>query len=211
MSSSRLPGKVMMEVGGKPLIHHLIDGIKAYSKEAVIIVATSHEREDDELADYVSGCGINIFRGDLHNVSQRFLQCAEHYCLDYAVRTNADNFLFPFELFDSISRSIHRNEGIDFYSNVLFRTFPSGYSIECIRVSLLRREINNFSDFDKEHVLTYFYSAKHIKYKYYFSQFNKEKKLSIDTLDDFERLKRNNDLYGIIDFKFPVEKIIDLW
>ena len=74
MSSMRLPGKVMMQVGNKPMIMRQIDRIKQSRLVDNIVVATSIDSSDDELVEYLIQQGIDTFRGSLEDVYSRYLE-----------------------------------------------------------------------------------------------------------------------------------------
>ena len=90
MSSTRLPGKVMLELSGKPMIWHIVDRLRLCQQLDKIIVATSRLPSDDELVDFCQSSGIEIFRGNLENVLSRYTKCMEIYPSKYIVRVTGD-------------------------------------------------------------------------------------------------------------------------
>ena len=74
MSSSRLPGKVMMPVNGVPMIHRQIERIRQATTISELIVATSTDPSDDMLVEYLRTNGVRVFRGALDDVLSRFLE-----------------------------------------------------------------------------------------------------------------------------------------
>src|SRR5688572_16969036 len=91
MSSSRFPGKVMVDLHGKPIIRHLIDQMQQVKGIDQIVVLTSHENSDDILVDYLERSAQPVFRGDLENVYARFKQALQVYPCDFFVRLCADS------------------------------------------------------------------------------------------------------------------------
>lgn len=85
MSSSRLPGKVLMDIAGKPVIWHLVHRLRQCRTVDSVVVATSTDASDDALADWCAGQGISCVRGSLDNVLDRYRLAAE--------RTNARTLL----------------------------------------------------------------------------------------------------------------------
>jgi len=82
MSSSRLPGKVMMKVDSKhPVLYYVITQLQFSKNLDEIIVATSTREEDDIIADYVKNLGVICFRGSLKDVLDRYYQCAKEFSI----------------------------------------------------------------------------------------------------------------------------------
>ena len=90
MSSSRLPGKVLKPILGKPMIWHQWQRIKRAKKITKFVLATSHDRSDDRLAHYFLDMGIDVFRGSLNDVLSRYYHCALNYYPKHVVRLTAD-------------------------------------------------------------------------------------------------------------------------
>ena len=90
MSSTRLPGKVLKNIGNKPLISFLIDRLKQSKHIDNIVVACTDNIKDEILVDYLESQSIDFFRGDEHNVLKRFHDCAVKQKADYVVRITAD-------------------------------------------------------------------------------------------------------------------------
>ncbi|MBI5140366.1 MAG: glycosyltransferase family protein [Candidatus Vogelbacteria bacterium] len=90
MGSSRLPGKVMMPILGKPLIGHMIDRLRQAKLVDPIIVATSIDEANNILCDYLDNIGVTVFRGSENDVLARFYEAAKKYNLKYIVRLTAD-------------------------------------------------------------------------------------------------------------------------
>jgi spore coat polysaccharide biosynthesis protein SpsF len=91
-SSTRLPGKALIEINGTTLLGNIINNIKLNLPEVKCIVATSIHKSDDIIEKFCKNNLTNYFRGDLNNVAKRFLECSIKYKLDIAVRINGDNF-----------------------------------------------------------------------------------------------------------------------
>lgn len=90
MSSTRLPGKVMLPLAGKPVIQHVYDRAKKCKHVEEVIVATSTDKSDDELVDYLKLNNINYYRGSLDNVLERFMDIIYQKKPKYVVRITAD-------------------------------------------------------------------------------------------------------------------------
>ena len=111
---------------------------------------------------------ISCFRGDINNVSERFLQCAEFHQFDYMIRINGDNLFIDPVIIDQM---IHQLEGhnYDFMSNVPERTFPYGMSVEILNTNFFASILPQFDD-EKyhEHVTLYLYEHEELGKRHYF-------------------------------------------
>ena len=90
MSSTRLPGKVLLPLAGKPVIWHVVDRLKRCERVERIVVATSLDASDDVLAEYLKAHAIECHRGNLENVLQRFLDVLRATQYSLFVRVTAD-------------------------------------------------------------------------------------------------------------------------
>ena len=103
MGSSRLPGKVLAEIEGQSLLGILISRVKFSKFLDEIVVATTMEKADDILCDWLINEGIEYFRGSERDVLGRFWQCAQLYRADIIVRITADDPLKDSKIIDEIS------------------------------------------------------------------------------------------------------------
>ncbi len=96
MNSSRLPGKALVEVIGKPVIHHVLERVSASRYLNDIIVATTVSSLDDRLVTYLdSQENVRVFRGSESAVLERFFLCAKQFPCDLIVRITADDATYP--------------------------------------------------------------------------------------------------------------------
>lgn len=157
-SSSRLPGKALMDMGGRPLLGRIIDRLRQVQRANKLIVATSDEPSDNALARFVEGeSGVELFRGSLDDVSGRALECMRAFALDVMVRICGDS---PFEIPAMIDDMLERQErsGADLVTNVQDRTFPSGLSVEVVTRDAFERAYAQMTEQpDFEHVTRYLY------------------------------------------------------
>ena len=90
MSSSRLPGKVLEKLSGKPVLHHVHERLSACSLIDEIVIATSKEASDDPIENFCLNQSVSCFRGSLDDVLDRYYRAALHYEADVIVRITAD-------------------------------------------------------------------------------------------------------------------------
>lgn len=193
-NSSRLPGKILKKIQGKAILQYIVDSLLELTDNENIVVATSGEDIDNPIAEYCKVQNIQVFRGDLNNVSKRFLDCAGKYEFDYATRINGDN-IFVDQNTISEMLSIAKTGEYDFVSNVKNRTFPKGMSVEMVKTSHYNEMYSNFSTPDDfEHVTINLYNNdKNKNYYYFYNQRCKEAaglQFAVDTQDDFELAKQ---------------------
>jgi len=163
LSSSRLPDKALMDMGGRPLLGRILDRLRRVRCADKLIVATSIEPSDDALAAFVDKePEVDLFRGSLDDVSGRTLACMRAFDLDALVRICGDS---PFEdptMIDSMI-TLQNKTNADIASNVFVRTFPSGLSVEVISRTAYERAYPLMSDpKDFEHVTYYLYQHPEI-------------------------------------------------
>jgi len=159
MTSSRLPGKVMAPVLGEPMIGRQIERLRRARGVGKLLVATSTHESDDPLAAYCEGLGVEVFRGPLDDVLERFRAAlARHPDADTVVRLTADCPLTDPELIDEVIAH-HHEVGADYTSNTLgTRTYPHGLDAEVIRAGALVDAAERAEEaYEREHVTPYIY------------------------------------------------------
>lgn len=204
MSSSRLPGKVLKEVDGKPILSYEIDRIKQAKKIEKLVLATSVNPEDDPLEQLAISNGIECFRGDLYNVLKRYYDCAVLYQANTVVRLTGDCPIIDPTIIDEVI-TLYENEKADYSSNTLKRTYPDGLDVEVFRFEALEKAFwNAQSESDKEHVTKYIYThpddfqliglTNDIDYSYI--------RWTLDNIDDFYFFKHFYERHRSINFSW---------
>jgi len=188
MNSKRLPGKVLLDVQGKPIIEYLLERLGKSKKIDKIIVATSTDEGDLPIVDYCKQKKVQCSRGSLDNVAKRFRDTIKTYDLNSFIRICADSPLMDPEIIDA---GIQVFEGGDYeiVTNVLKRTFPMGQCFEIFNSDTFLRGYSKMDGSeDLEHVTRYFYkNSKNFKIHNMetenpaYSDIN----LCVDTPDDF--------------------------
>jgi spore coat polysaccharide biosynthesis protein SpsF len=195
-SSSRLPRKSLMSVAGIPLVH--LCAIRAKNDFSKLIVATSNEASDDDLAKMLLEAGVDVFRGSLTNVLSRFINIADSHMLtdeDCIIRLTGDNPIVDSKFLE-ILRFSWEKFGLDYLSghpaDMSNSNWPYGLSAEFVNVGLLRDGyLRDKSDNNLEHVTTY--AKENAENKAFGDQvtsltFRNKYFLTIDTKEDFERV-----------------------
>jgi spore coat polysaccharide biosynthesis protein SpsF (cytidylyltransferase family) len=138
MSSTRLPGKVLMPLLDLPLIVFMARRVRRARLVDDVIVATSVDPLDDPLARVLEQQGIRCFRGDLNDVLDRFYRAAESVRADYVVRLTGDCPLMDGDLIDTAIGMLQAGKH-DYVSNVDPPTFPDGLDVEAFSFDALQR------------------------------------------------------------------------
>lgn len=138
MSSNRLPGKVLSDVVGEPMIIRQIDRIRRSTLIDDVVVLTSTDTTDDPLSARLELINQQVMRGDLNNVFSRFHDAIDLFPCKVALRLTADCPLIDPEVIDRTIES-HLESGADYTSNSLKRTFPRGLDCEVFRPEVIKR------------------------------------------------------------------------
>ena len=153
LSSTRLPGKVLRDLCGKPMLARQLERVAACRLIDNLIVATSDEPSDDPLAAFCSDLGMPCYRGSLHDVLSRFHGAARaHGPNDHIVRLTGDCPLSDPAVIDACI-ALHLANGADYTSNCVVRTYPNGLDVEVMKFAALddaAREAD--TQFEHEHV-----------------------------------------------------------
>lgn len=157
VGSTRLPGKVLMELSGHPLIWHVINRLKQAKKVEKIILATTVNPNDDVLVEWAERNGVDCFRGSEDDVIFRFYGAAKAFNLNTIVRITADDPFKDPEIIDQVVKMFEENN-LDFACNNNPPTFPEGLDVEVFSFKSLQEAMQaDLSDFEREHVTQYFY------------------------------------------------------
>jgi len=203
MTSSRLPGKILLTACGIPLLQLMIERLKRIDLVNDIIVATTTNKSDDVIVSLCGQLDINCFRGDENDVLGRVVQAAQQYKTDIIVEITSDNPLIdPHLCNDIIKKYLELDPNIDFVSNDVgcYRddvkvTFPLGLcNTKVFRRTLLEKVAKTTSNaVDREHVVN---NIVNNPGKYSLFNVNAQKKynrsdirLTLDYPEDYEVIK----------------------
>ncbi len=161
MSSSRLPGKILLDIAGKPMIQRVIERTRRARTLDAVVVATTTDPSDDPATAFAASIGIPCTRGSLHDVLDRYYQAAKAHQAEIVVRITADCPVIDPAVIDQTVALI---TSADFACNRLpppfGRTFPIGLDVEvCTFAALERAWRESTETFHREHVLPYLYEG----------------------------------------------------
>jgi len=221
MTSTRLPGKIILPILGKPMLELLIERLKRAKLLDQIVVATTRNASDDVVEKLTEHLGVGCFRGSEDDVLDRVLCAAHANEADVIVEITGDCPLIDPAVLDLVIQTYYK-KSVDYVSNSLKRTYPIGLDNKVFSTAVLDKVARYTHDpVDHEHVSLYIYEHPEI-----FSLFNVESdlpekywgiRLTVDTQEDFrlivaiyELLYPQNPAFGLWDIMNLLEERKDL-
>ena len=164
MASSRLPGKVLEDIHGSPMLAWVINRARLAHSLDEVVIATTVDPSDDPIQTFCESHGFSFFRGDSFDVLDRYYQAAVRFKADVVVRLTADCPLIDPGLIDDTVAAYFKTEA-DFAANRLpppwKRTFPIGLDLEVCSFQALQRAWNEADQtYQREHVMPYLYEEE---------------------------------------------------
>lgn len=190
MSSSRLPGKVLLPLGTKPVLAHVFDRLEKCRLLDDIVLATSTDESDDVLERFCADYGVACFRGGLDDVLGRFYATTQVFECDHIVRITADCPLIDPSVVDAVVLG-HLAGGYDYYG--LAGEFPDGLDCTAISASVLSWAHENATlPSDREHIGPFIERSRERRWKKgelrLFAGMQ-DIRLTLDEVDDYEFLR----------------------
>jgi spore coat polysaccharide biosynthesis protein SpsF len=161
MSSSRLPGKVLLDLGGEPMLVRVIERARRAKTIDEVAVATTTDPSDDPLEALCRDRGYAVYRGSMFDVLDRFYGAARQLNADVIVRITADCPVIDPDVIDQVVNAFHEHK-VDFAANRLpppwKRTWPIGLDTEVCGFTGLELAWKEARlPYEREHVMPYFY------------------------------------------------------
>jgi spore coat polysaccharide biosynthesis protein SpsF len=214
MTSSRLPGKVMLPANGKPMLEHLINRLKQVPSIHEIVLATTINNTDQVLADFAATKKISVFRGSEEDVMSRVIGAVESVNAEVVVEITGDcPVIDPLIIEQTIQMFLHNP--CDYCSNVQVRSYPVGMDTQVYRLETLKKSFSmTVHHLDREHV------TRHIRLNPdLFSQIHlvaapdqhwPDLGLTLDEQKDYELLKNIIEYFGDENLYFSCREVIHL-
>jgi spore coat polysaccharide biosynthesis protein SpsF len=157
MTSSRLPGKVLRPILGRPMLSYQIERLRQARGFDRLVVATTIKRTDDVVAEFCRAEGLDCYRGSENDVLARYYEAAVEAAASEIVRVTSDCPLLDPEVVERVIATF-RDVGCDYASNMLQLTFPYGMAVEVMSFAALREAHSQAQDpVEREHVTPYIY------------------------------------------------------
>lgn len=199
IGSTRLPGKVLKKICVIPVVLHVVNRIRQCKSIDDIIVATSVEKENDELVELLNKEKVKVFRGSEDDVLDRFYKAARENEVDIIVRVTSDNPLIDYRRLDELVQKLIENN-LDYCCNA---KFPVGSSGEAFTIEALEKAYENAEkQYDREHVTPYIKEHNEIfKQDIVCSDVDLSNiRITLDTIEDYEFITKIYE--GLFD-KYP--------
>lgn len=199
MSSSRLPGKVLLDLGGISVLGLLIHRLKKSKLIDHIVLATSEDVSDNVIADFCIDQNIQLYRGSLNDVLDRYYQASKLFNLsgdDRIIRITADCPLIDPQILDKVVQ-FSIDSDLDYCSNTLRPTYPDGMDVSVAKFSALQRAWQEaILPSEREHVFPYivknstFNNQSFFTSSCYMNAIDQSMfRITIDTEEDYEVVK----------------------
>lgn len=190
MGSTRLPGKVLMDLAGEPLLQRLLERVSRSRLTDEIVVATSERAENVPIEKLCRDLCYPCWRGSEGDVLARVIEAAGH--ADIVIRLTGDNPFVDGALIDFVlEKFLDAWPGIHYAANVEASGFPYGLFVEVVDMGALRKAADSDDPMDREHVTWHIRRRPSVfKVQTVLSPLKYlVEGLSIDTMDDYKRLK----------------------
>lgn len=194
--STRLPAKVLKEVGNETLLDVHLNRLSKAKNISKLIVATTVEPQSYVIEGIAHAHGLDCYKGSIDNVLERFYEAVVSENPDYIVRITSDCPLIDPKVVDKVIEKCVNNN-YDYCSNTLFPTFPDGVDVEVFKFSSLKRAYEEATlKSDKEHVTPYIWRNSTAKGGSLFRSYNytnpvdfSSYRITVDTQEDFDVIK----------------------
>jgi len=195
MTSTRLPGKVLADLEGRPMLARQIERLRLCREADQIVVATTVNASDDPVVALASESGLRSYRGSENDVLSRYVEAARECQADVIVRITSDCPLIDPGVTDRVISALTAGpERCDYACNILERTYPRGLDVEALTVEALERCHREAASLeDREHVTSYIRRARpgvFVCRSITDSADNSDLRWTVDTPSDLELVRR---------------------
>ncbi|MFH1077793.1 MAG: glycosyltransferase family protein [Patescibacteria group bacterium] len=162
MGSTRLPGKILKMLAGKPMLWHVVVRCRKATKVDRVIVATTTNPEDDAVEAFCVENGIECFRGSSDDVLERYHGAAKEAGADTVVRVTSDCPLIDPTVIDLFIGAFE-TQSVDYVSNIIpgHRSFPRGLDVEVFGFAPLETAAAEATEpYEKEHATPYIWENR---------------------------------------------------
>lgn len=160
MGSTRLPGKALTPIEGKPMLEHVLRRVRRARSIDAAVVATTTSKRDDAIVEFCREKGYQVYRGSEDDVLDRYRNTADQFGADIVVRITSDCPLMDPAIIDkTVAAFLDSKPPVDYAANVLEpRTYPRGLDVEVMSRTALEKAWTDDKDpKSREHVTPYIY------------------------------------------------------
>jgi spore coat polysaccharide biosynthesis protein SpsF (cytidylyltransferase family) len=212
MGSTRLPGKVLAPIGGKPMLWHVIHRIMAVRSIDQLVVATSDRAPDNAIEQFCIQNHMDCYRGSETDVLDRFYKTAAHYLAQVIVRITADCPLIDPGVTHRVI-SAHEEGSWDYTSNTILRSYPDGLDVEVFTFEALKKAWNEATLMsEREHVTPYIWKNRHLFKVHQITQMEDQSNMrwTVDEPEDLEFVRRIYHALNGMKAPFQMEDVLHL-
>lgn len=214
MTSTRLPGKVLKEVLGKPLLEYLVERLQRVRAADAFAVATTLNDTELPIIALCNRLGVPVTRGSEHDVLARYHEAALAMKADVVVRVTSDCPIIDPKVIDEVIGFYHDHaEQYDYLSNALIHSYPYGMSAEVFSFKVLDEAYREaVAEPEREHVTPFIYTRPeryrigHVTYPRDLSAH----RWTVDTPEDFELVRRLIEALYPVNRDFGMEHILEI-
>ena len=154
MNSSRLPGKVLMKINGKPIISFLTDRLKRLKKIDQIIIATTKNKKDNQIVSFCEKNELDCYRGSEKNVLKRIFDAAKFFKADIILFITGDCPLIDTDIIEKqLNYFIKNKKKLDYLGNSFIRSYPVGMDFQIFNFKTLKKNFEiSKKKLEQEHV-----------------------------------------------------------
>jgi spore coat polysaccharide biosynthesis protein SpsF len=194
MGSSRLPGKVLKPIAGRPMLSYQVERLRRVAHENKIVIATTESFADNAIVGFCQSEKIDVYRGSEQDVLSRFYGAAIQYQASMIVRVTSDCPLIDPGLIDqAIAAYLDSGDQCDYVSNMLVPSWPYGMAVEVVSFAVLKQANTESTDAaEREHVTPFIYwRPQRFRIKSLTMTPNlSHYRWTVDTPEDFELISR---------------------
>lgn len=192
ISSTRLPGKILLQMGNKTMLEQVITRLSQVKQINQIVVATSTDSSDDPIITLCQKRQYRYYRGSSTDVLSRYYEAAKKYSADIIIRITSDNPLIDSGLIDE-GLSLFLQGNFDYVANKVDPFYVIGFEYEIMTFAALRKAyLNATTEAEHEHVTPYIWHTHPGEFKikkFPYTSITKKYRLAVDTPEDFNLVK----------------------
>lgn len=212
MTSTRLPGKVLLPLAGEPMLTRLIERLRRVQRADGIVIATTTNATDDPIAALCDTLGMPCHRGSEHDVLSRYADAARLHGADAVMRITSDCPLIHPALIDQVI-AVYAEGDSDYVSNMLHPTWPYGMAVEVFSAAALQQAHTEATQpAEREHVTPFIYwHPERYRLRNVESPVNlSHHRWTVDTPEDYELVRRLFETLHPINPEFTQADILTL-
>lgn len=213
MTSTRLPGKIMLPFVGKPDLEMMIERLKRSRTVDRIVVATTTNSKDDVIVELCCRLGVSYYRGNEEDVLRRLVETGKSVKADILVETTSDCPVIDWRHIDYLV-NLFFSGSYDYVSNIIERSFPRGFDVQVFSLSLLKKVEKIAKDYAyREHPTFYIYThPEQFRLKNWKARgkmFWPDLRVTLDTREDYIVLTKIFEKLYQVNPDFSAEDVVD--